>query len=149
MSIFYFKHLLQRYKHYYFYDDDDKDRHGYPDLYFKTVGLIKPMKPINFGAGNANRETSSSQSQRQTEIETKNEHVYDPKILGIWKKAVNTIIFKRIIKQYAPILIELGVDLDSDSDEDEDEEDEDDDDHNESSQFENNKTKEPKKQVFV
>ncbi len=95
------------------------------------------------GGGGAARNASSAQSHGtdKDSLSKKAEHVYDAKVLGMWKKAVNTIIFKRIIKQYAPILIELGVDLDSDSDEDDEDDDEDDD------ESEKSVAVEPKKQV--
>jgi hypothetical protein len=48
------------------------------------------------------------------------EKAYEPKVVALWKKAVNTIIFKRIIKKYAPILLDLGVELDMDEFEDDD-----------------------------
>lgn len=104
---------------------------------------------MKFGGngGGENRNTNSAQSQNR-DLETKIDHVYDAKIVGIWKRAINTIIFKKIIKQYAPILIELGVDLDSDSEDDDDGGD-DDADENESIVEEVNKLKEPRKQVFV
>jgi hypothetical protein len=110
------------------------------------------MKPMNFGGGSVggngvgeNRNTNSAQSQNKG-LETKIDHIYDSKIVGLWKRAINTIIFKQIIKQYAPILIELGVDLDSDSEDDDD--DDDDAEQNESIVEEVNKLKEPNKQVL-
>ena len=35
-----YERLRARYKHYYFYSDEDRDKNGYPDLYFKTVLLF-------------------------------------------------------------------------------------------------------------
>ena len=70
-----------------------------------------------------NFSSTAEQSQgAAASIHRKSVKVYNSKVLANWKKAVNTIIFKKIIKKYAPILIELGVELDSDSDDGDDDE---------------------------
>ena len=74
--------------------------------------MIKPTKTINF----------SKDEVKKPKLTTLPEKVYEPKIVALWKKAVNTIIFKKTIKKYAPILLDLGVELDMDELEDDDDE---------------------------
>ncbi|CAF1025009.1 unnamed protein product [Brachionus calyciflorus] len=91
--------LRPKYKFYYFYNQDEKDRYGYPDLYFKTLGLIKPQKQIHFSKSKTNK----IKFDRPI-----------PKTFQIWRNAFNKIIFRLTIRKYAEILIKLGVEIDMD-----------------------------------
>jgi len=98
-----YERLRPKYKYYYFIDDEDRDKHGYPDLYFKTVGLIKDNKPKQGNQQAKKQLKSTLHVDRPT-----------PKTLPLWKKAVNKIIFCVTIKKYADVLMELGVEVDLD-----------------------------------
>lgn len=95
--------LRAKYKYYYFYDDEDKDKHGYPDLYFKTVGLIKPSQT----------KATDNQSKKEKIQRAQNDRPA-AKTLPLWKKAVNTIIFRKTIRKYYDILVSLDVEVDLD-----------------------------------
>ncbi len=98
-----YERLRAKYKYYYFIDDEDRDKHGYPDLYFKTAGLIKDSKSKQVNQQPKKQLKSALHVDRPT-----------PKTLPLWKKAVNKIIFCATIKKYADVLIELGVEIDLD-----------------------------------
>ena len=70
-----------------------------PDLYFRTVDLV----------------TSNSSSNSQYKKQIVSKLIYPAerpkKMLPLWKKAVNAIIYRKIIKQHYDLLIELGVEI--------------------------------------
>jgi hypothetical protein len=95
-----FERHRAKYKFFYFYDEAEKYKLGYPELYFRTVGLVKPAKP---------------QKQQQQQQQITNRPIIEretPNSLPIWKKAVNTIFYLKTIKKYADILESLGVEID-------------------------------------
>jgi hypothetical protein len=95
--------LRTQYKFYYFINQDEKDKNGYPDLYFKTVGLIKTTVSSNQTLNNSKKPLQRLKypSDRAS-----------PQTLPIWKKAVNAIIHRKTVLKYQDILVELGVEVD-------------------------------------
>ncbi len=97
-----YERLRSRYKFYYFLDQDDKEKLGLPELYFRTVGLIG----VN---------TSLTSQVKKEIFLPRLKWPADrppPKTLPLWKKAVNSIIFRKTIKKYYDILVDLGVEVD-------------------------------------
>lgn len=100
-----FERLRGRYKYYYFIDQEDKEKRGLPELYFRTVGLVNAR---------SNNNPAAATSKQSKPIVTYPADRPPPKTLALWKKAVNTIIFRKVIKRHYDLLVELGVEVDMD-----------------------------------
>lgn len=88
--------LRSKYKFYYFLNQEEKDKLGVPDLYFKTVGLIKD-----------NNKNKNSNGMSKVKFDKP-----IPKTYQLWRNAFNKIMFRIIVLKYAETLINLGVEID-------------------------------------
>lgn len=88
--------LRSKYKFYYFLSQEEKDKLGVPDLYFKTVGLIKDSKK---------KKNPNDMSKAKLDKPI-------PKTYQMWRNAFNKIMFRIIVLKYAETLINLGIEID-------------------------------------
>lgn len=124
-----FEYMKNKYKHYYFVDDDEKKKHTNPETYFRTLNtvgvfnLLKPMAIAKFSKLiDANNEATKSKERAASSLNyittkpaankpVQSDRPVNMKARAQWRKAINAVINYLILNRNAEGLKAIGFDV--------------------------------------